>query len=74
MGFADAEDCLMLYEFLVPLSERRVGLDNDPVFPAGLYGVLLNIQGVQLELVHNWLILRNAYDVFNMDSEEVRDS
>ena len=64
----------MLHEFLVPLSERRVGLYYDPVFPAALNGVFLDIHGVQLELVNNWLIFRNAHDIFDVDSEEVRDS
>ena len=74
MGFANAENCLMLYEFFVPLCKRRVGLDNYPIFPAALNGVLLDIHGVQLELVNNWLVLRDAYDVFDVDSEEVRNS
>ncbi len=64
----------MLYEFLVPLGERRIGLYNDSMFPAALNGILLDIHGVQLELVNNWLIFRNTHDVFDVDREEVRDS
>ena len=64
----------MLYEFFVPLGERRVGLDNDSVFPAALDGVLLDIHGVKLELVYNWLVIRDTYDIFDVDSEEIRNS
>ena len=74
MGFAYAEDGLMLYKFLVPLSKRRVGLDNDPIFPTALNGVPLNIHGVQLELVNSWLVLRDVHDVFNVNTEKVRYS
>ena len=73
-GFANAEDGLILYEFFVPLGKRRVGLDNDSVFPASLDGVLLDIHGMKLKLVNNWLVLRDAYDVFDVYSEEVRNS
>ena len=64
----------MLYEFFVPLGERRVGLYNDPVFLAALDGVLLDIHGMKLKLVNNWLVLRDANDIFDVDSEEVRYS
>ena len=74
MGFANAEDCLIFYEFFVPLGERRVCLDDDPVFPAALDGVFLDIHGMQLELVNYWFVLRDAHDVFDVDSEEVRNS
>ena len=74
MGFANTEDGLILYEFFVPLGKRRVGLDNYSVFPAALDSVLLDIHGMQLELVNNWLVLSDAHDVLDVDSEEVRYS
>ena len=71
MCLGDANECLILHEALIPLSEGRVGLNNDVVLPATGYGVSLHIHGVQFELIHYWLVFGDGHDMFNVNVKEV---